>query len=103
MFYDYYGFPDEAYTVTYPAPGDPELAGRIAEMLEREHIASRIDPKRGFDHGLFIPLKLMYPGADIPALEISLLRGLDLAAPQALGKGLRGLLRENVMMVESGF
>src|SRR5512143_4042110 len=91
MFYDYYGFPDEAYEITYPAPGSPELAERIAGMLGENHIASRIDPGRGFDHGLFIPLKLMYPEADIPALQLSLLRGLNAGAHIALGKALREL------------
>src|SRR5512141_689553 len=59
MFYDYYGFPDEAYAINYPAPGYPELAKRIAAALERNHIAARIDPQRRYDHGHFIPLKLM--------------------------------------------
>ena len=77
MFYDYYGFPEEAYAINYPAPGNPELAGRIASMLEAKGIPARLDPQRGFDHGLFIPLKLMYPQADIPSLQLSLLRGLD--------------------------
>ena len=60
MFYDYYGFPDEAYEITYPAPGSPDLANRIAGLLSKNNIPARIDPQRGFDHGLFIPLKLMY-------------------------------------------
>ena len=66
MFYDYYGFPGEAYEITYPAPGSPELAHRIAGLLNKNNMPARIDPRRGFDHGLFIPLKLMYPQADIP-------------------------------------
>src|SRR5664280_2260788 len=72
MFYDYYGFPDEAYEVTYPAPGSPHLATRIAELLRKSNLPAQIDPQRGFDHGLFIPLKLMYPQADIPSLQLSL-------------------------------
>ena len=72
MFYDYYGFPAEAYEITYPASGSPELAKRIAGLLERSNISTEIDPRRGFDHGLFIPLKLMYPQADIPCLQLSL-------------------------------
>jgi len=103
MFYDYYGFPEEAYAIHYPAPGDPELAQRIAKLLENEHIPARIDPQRGFDHGLFIPLKLMYPAADIPALQLSLLRGLDPARHLALGKALRPLLSENILIIGSGF
>jgi aromatic ring-opening dioxygenase catalytic subunit (LigB family) len=103
MFYDYFGFPDEAYAITYPAPGSPVLAGRIAGLLGENHIPARIDPQRGFDHGLFIPLKLMYPQADIPCLQLSLLRGLDAGAHIALGTALQGLLGENILVIGSGF
>jgi 4,5-DOPA dioxygenase extradiol len=103
MFYDYYGFPDEAYDITYPAPGSPELAGKIAGILQSQNIPVRLDSQRGFDHGLFIPLKLMYPQADIPALQLSLVRGLDPAAHIALGKALSALLPENILVIGSGF
>ena len=103
MFYDYYGFPDEAYEITYPAPGSPELANRIAGLLLKNNISARLDPRRGFDHGLFIPLKLMYPQADIPSLQLSLLRGLDPTAHIALGKALRELMVENILVIGSGF
>ena len=103
MLYDYYGFPAEAYEITYPAPGSPAIAKRIAQVLEKEEIPARIDTKRGFDHGLFIPLKLMYPQADIPSLQLSLLRGLNPAAHLALGKGLHELTEENILVVGSGF
>src|SRR5512135_3279692 len=103
MFYDYYGFPDEAYQIIYPAPGSPALSNRVAELLSAKGLPAAIDPQRGFDHGLFIPLKLMYPQADIPSLQLSLLRGLDPAAHIALGKVLRGLMHENILVVGSGF
>ncbi|MGE5374567.1 MAG: DODA-type extradiol aromatic ring-opening family dioxygenase [Bacteroidota bacterium] len=103
MFYDYYGFPDDAYAITYPAPGDPALARRIAGVLDKNGIPSRIDDRRGYDHGLFIPLKMMYPTADIPAMQLSLLRGLDPSAHIALGKALRALAGENILVVGSGF
>jgi 4,5-DOPA dioxygenase extradiol len=103
MFYDYYGFPGEAYEITYPAPGSPELATRIAGLLNQGNIPARIDPRRGFDHGLFIPLKLMYPQADIPSLQLSLVRGLNPAAHIALGKALRELRHENILVIGSGF
>ena len=103
MFYDYYGFPDKAYEITYPAPGSPHLADRIAKLLHKDNIPARIDTQRGFDHGLFIPLKLMYPQADIPSLQLSLLRGLDSAAHIALGKALRDLMHENILVIGSGF
>lgn len=103
MFYDYYGFPDPAYEITYPAPGSPELADRIAGILKQKNIPARIDSQRGFDHGHFIPLKLMYPQADIPSLQLSLLRGLNPAAHLGLGKALRDLLPENILVIGSGF
>jgi aromatic ring-opening dioxygenase catalytic subunit (LigB family) len=55
MFYDYYGFPDEAYTIQYPAPGDPELAGRIAGLFQKSNIPTSINPRRGIGHGVLIP------------------------------------------------
>jgi aromatic ring-opening dioxygenase catalytic subunit (LigB family) len=103
LFYDYYGFPDKAYEIVYTAPGSPALAQRIVELLNRNQIQTAVDTDRGFDHGLFIPLKLMYPQADIPALQLSLLRGLDPVAHIALGKALRGLMSENILVVGSGF
>jgi 4,5-DOPA dioxygenase extradiol len=103
MFYDYYGFPDAAYEITYPAPGNPELANRIATALLDVGLPARIDPERGFDHGVFIPLKMMYPQADIPVLQLSLLRGLNPAAHIALGKALRVLKDENILVLGSGF
>jgi 4,5-DOPA dioxygenase extradiol len=103
MLYDYYGFPDKAYDIIYPAPGSPELAKRIATLLLKSNISARLDPKRGFDHGLFIPLKLMYPQADVPSLQLSLLRGLNPTAHIALGKALRELNYENILVIGSGF
>ncbi|MGB9639631.1 MAG: DODA-type extradiol aromatic ring-opening family dioxygenase [Anaerolineales bacterium] len=103
MFYDYYGFPKEAYEVTYPAPGNPEFAQRVAQLFAENHILSQIDSQRGFDHGAFIPLMLMYPKADIPTIQLSLLRGLNPRAHIEIGKALRGLLNENILVIGSGF
>lgn len=103
LLYDYYGFPKEAYAITYPAPGHPELAQRIVTLLDRQQIPGDIDSQCGFDHGLFIPLKMIYPQADIPALQVSLLRGLNPAAHIALGKALRPLMAENILVIGSGF
>ncbi len=103
MFYDYYGFPEEAYAINYPAPGSPETAKRVAELIKKSGIPVQMDPRRGFDHGLFIPLKMMYPQADIPALQLSLLQGLNPAAHIALGNALRGLKDENILVIGSGF
>jgi len=103
MFYDYYGFPDQAYEIKYPAPGSPELAQRVAGLLKKNNIPVKIDEQRGFDHGLFIPLKLMYPQADIPSLQLSLLTGLSPSRHIALGKALGELMQENVLVIGSGF
>lgn len=103
LFYDYYGFPDEAYEIGYPAPGNPELAAKLAGFLDRAGIRAEVEDRRGFDHGLFIPLKLMYPEAEIPALQMSLRRGLDPAEHYAIGEALRPLLAEDVLVIGSGF
>jgi len=103
LYYDYYGFPEAAYKVTYPAPGSPKDARRIKEMLQGQGLISTIDSERGFDHGVFIPLKMMYPLADIPCLQLSLIRGLDAKKHLELGAALRGLLEENILVIGSGF
>ncbi|HEY9595678.1 MAG TPA: class III extradiol ring-cleavage dioxygenase [Spirochaetia bacterium] len=103
MFYDYYGFPEEAYQVKYPAPGSPDLAQAIVDMLNEKNVPAEVERRRGFDHGLFIPLMMMYPEADIPALQISLLGSLDAKAHLDLGRALSGLMTKNVLVVGSGF
>jgi aromatic ring-opening dioxygenase catalytic subunit (LigB family) len=103
MFYDYYGFPDEAYAIQYPAPGEPAMAGKVAELLINNGIPAQVNPHRGFDHGVFIPLKMMYPDADIPCTQLSLLRGLDAAQHINLGKALRELHTNSILVVGSGF
>lgn len=103
MLFDYYGFPEETYRISYPAPGSPELALRIAKLLGDAGIASRLDSARGYDHGHFIPLMLMYPDAGIPTLQLSLIAGLDPGSHIALGAALRPLLGENILVIGSGF
>ena len=103
MYYDYYGFPPESYEITYPAPGSPDLATRIARLLADSGIDCAVDPERGFDHGLFIPLMMMCPEADIPSLQLSLLRGLDPRAHIELGRALAGLMPDDLLVVGSGF
>ena len=103
LFYDYYGFPEEAYELKYPAPGNPKLAKQIETLFTKAGITSRVDENRGFDHGLFIPLKMMYPEADIPMTQVSLIRGLKPADHISLGKALRDLLEENILIIGSGF
>ncbi|NQV15796.1 dioxygenase [bacterium] len=102
LFYDYYGFPPKAYEIKYPAPGDPELAVQISAQLGTSGFETRLDDKRGYDHGLFIPLKLIFPAADIPCLQISLIKGLDPEQHIALGRSLHFLRSQNVLIVGSG-
>jgi len=76
---------------------------KIVDMLKNAGIPARIDPTRGYDHGVFIPLLMMYPEADIPTLQLSLIRGLDPERHLQLGEALRPLLEENVLVIGSGF
>jgi aromatic ring-opening dioxygenase catalytic subunit (LigB family) len=103
LFYDYYGFPDESYRITYPAPGDPPLAQEISGLLKVGGIESRMDEKRGFDHGVFVPLKLMYPDAQIPCVQVSLVRGLDPQTHLRIGKALAALRAKDILILGSGF
>lgn len=103
LIYDYSGFPEESYHITYPAPGQPELAQRIAELLHQHNIPVQLDAQRGFDHGMFVPLKLMYPEATIPCVQLSLLHSLDPEAHVNIGRALSSLRRENLLIVGSGF
>jgi aromatic ring-opening dioxygenase catalytic subunit (LigB family) len=102
MLYDYYGFPEAAYRVRWEAPGAPELAERVRALLKTGGLASADDPSRGFDHGTFVPLKLAYPDAALPTLQLSLVKGLDPAIHIAVGRALRPLRDEGVFIVGSG-
>ena len=103
MLYDYGGFPDFTYRITYAAPGAPDVAARVAELLRASDIAVREDAERGFDHGMFAPMAVIYPKADVPVLQLSLKRGLDPHAHLALGRALAPLRDEGVLIVGSGF
>ena len=74
MIYDYYGFPPETYALQYPAPGLPALAQRAADLIVQSGVPAVVDPNYGWDHGVFIPLKVMYPQADIPVVALTLIR-----------------------------
>ncbi len=103
LIYDYYGFPQESYSIRYPCPGQPVLAGQLHRILDKLAIQSRLDEQRGFDHGLFVPLKIMYPSADIPCVQLSLLNSLDAAEHVKLGQALQHLDFENLLIIGSGF
>src|SRR3954470_946288 len=102
MLYDYYGFPPESYEISWPAPGEPTLAARVRQLLGAAGIDSAEDAKRGFDHGTFVPLKLAYPDADVPVVQLSLRRGLDPEQHLAIGRALAPLRDEGVFIVGSG-
>lgn len=102
LLFDYSGFPDYTYQLTWPAPGDPELAARVRDLLSAAGIASGSEPARGWDHGIFVPLKVMLPSADIPLVQLSLQRGLDAATHLAIGRALRPLREEGVLILGSG-
>lgn len=102
MVYDYYGFPAHTYDIVYPAPGSPDLADRVASLLADRHINVTQDPDRGFDHGAFVPAYVMYPGAQIPMVQMSIEAGFDPSWHHALGAALRPLRDENILIVGSG-
>ena len=102
LLYDYYGFPKHTYELTWPAPGSPALAERVSQLLAAAGIENRKETKRGFDHGVFIPLKVAYPEAQIPTVQLALKAGLDPATHLAIGRALAPLRDEGVLIVGSG-
>lgn len=102
LIYDYYGFPPHTYEISYPAPGAPELATRVRHLLELAALPGATAPTRGFDHGVFIPMKLMFPAANIPVIQLSLLRNLDPQAHLRLGQAIAPLRDEGVLIIGSG-
>ena len=102
MLFDYSGFPPHTYELSYPAPGNPALAERIVRLVVDAGLEATTDDHRAYDHGVFIPLMLMAPSADIPVVQLSLRSGLDPIEHAALGRALRPLRDEGVLIVGSG-
>jgi aromatic ring-opening dioxygenase catalytic subunit (LigB family) len=102
MLFDYYNFPPETYQYSYPAPGDPALAENIHTALNKAGIASTLDLDRGYDHGTFVPLMLMYPAANIPVVQVSLLASLDAKEHIKVGMALRFLRDQGILVLGSG-
>jgi aromatic ring-opening dioxygenase catalytic subunit (LigB family) len=102
LLFDYYNFPEHTYRLRYDAPGAPELAQKAADLLTEAGLPARIDPSRGLDHGVFVPLKVAFPDADIPIVEMSVDAGLDPALHLAAGRALASLRDEGVLIVATG-
>lgn len=102
LLFDYGGFPEHTYRLTWPAPGNPQLAARVRDLLGSAGIESDADATRGWDHGVFVPLKVMFPDASIPTVQLSLQQGLDPGAHLAIGKALAPLRSEGVLILGSG-
>ncbi|MBV1909587.1 MAG: dioxygenase [Kangiellaceae bacterium] len=102
MVYDYYGFSAESYQIQYPAPGNPQLAATIVNTMKQAGVSATVDANRGFDHGTFVPLKLMFPDADIPVVQVSLNSDLKPESQLIIGDCLADLSNENVLIIGSG-
>src|SRR3546814_18808315 len=102
LLYDYGGFPDHTYRLRWDAPGAPAVAARAAELLEAAGFPTDEEASRGWDHGVFIPLKVAVPGADIPTAQLSLRRALDPADHIRAGRALAALRDEGVLIVGPG-
>lgn len=100
--HDFAGFPDELYALRYPAPGAPELAQRIKQQLGDAGIAAGIDASRGLDHGAWVPLRTLFPAADIPVLQLSVQPERCARHHYALGAALAPLADDNILIVASG-
>ena len=102
LLFDYYGFPEHTYELTYPAVGSGEVAARVRELLEQAGMPCEVERQRGLDHGVFVPFKLIYPDVDVPIVQLSLKSELDAAGHIAMGKALAVLRDEGVLIVGSG-
>lgn len=102
MLFDYGGFPPHTYELSFPAAGSPELAKRIQSLLNDSNVSNGTETERGFDHGVFVPLLVAFPKAEIPVVQVSLRADMDPAAHIALGQALQPLRDEGVLLIGSG-
>lgn len=102
LLYDYYGFPPESYEFKYPAPGAPDVADEVAKALKRKGISCELDAFRGWDHGVFVPMMLIHPKADVPIVQVSVLESQDPEALFRMGEALAPLREQNVAIIGSG-
>lgn len=102
MIYDYGGFPEHTYSVVYPAPGAPELAERCLQLLNAAKVPASLDPERGFDHGCFTPMQVIYPEAKVPIVTMSVDKRFDPELHLRAGQALSALRDEAVLIIGSG-
>jgi len=102
MIYDYSGFPAHTYELNYPAPGAPDLANRVQELMVEQGLDAPLKSSRGYDHGVFVPLLVAFPDADIPILTLSLTRDLSPEKHLKVGKAISQLREEGVLIIGSG-
>ncbi|OTP76190.1 DODA-type extradiol aromatic ring-opening family dioxygenase [Caballeronia sordidicola] len=102
LLFDYHGFPDYTYKISWSASGSPELATRVRALLNDAGLPSAANDRRGYDHGVFVPLKVAFPDAEIPVVQLSLQRGLDPATHLEIGRALKPLREQGVLIIGSG-
>jgi aromatic ring-opening dioxygenase catalytic subunit (LigB family) len=102
LLFDYYGFPEHTYRLTYPARGESSVAARVRELLAQSGISSAEETQRGLDHGVFVPFKLIYPAADVPIVQLSLDHRLNAGRHLEIGRAIAPLRDEDVLIVGSG-
>ncbi|MEW7858123.1 class III extradiol ring-cleavage dioxygenase [Pseudomonas chlororaphis] len=100
--HDFGGFPAALFAVQYPAPGQPELAEQVAQLLRADGLPAQLDDQRPFDHGVWVPLSLMYPQADIPVVQVSLPSRMGPALQTQVGHALSSLRQQGVLLIGSG-
>ncbi|MGX9460295.1 DODA-type extradiol aromatic ring-opening family dioxygenase [Shewanella sp. A14] len=100
--HDFYHFPDELYQIHYPAPGEPVLAKQIADAFVSAGIKVNLSPTHGWDHGVWIPLRLMYPQANIPIVQISINTRVGTAQNYQYGQLIASLKHDNILIIGSG-